>query len=87
MEVDQLPYLGMRERQTLELGWDVGEYDLIAYVVFSKADYVFADRFQNLAKYFMNPKLADHNYDLGDLIDGYDGYDRYVYNIGFAGGE
>lgn len=81
VEVDQLPYLKMRERQTLELAQDEGEYDLIAYVVFSKADYVYADQLENLAKYFMNPRLADPNYDADDLIDG------YVYNIGFAGGS
>ena len=81
VEVDQLPYLKMRERQTLELAQDEGEYDLIAYVVFSKADYVYADQLENLAKYVMNPKLADPNYDADDLIDG------YVYNIGFAGGN
>ncbi|MDA9865468.1 extracellular solute-binding protein [bacterium] len=81
VEVDQLPYLKMRERQTLELAQDEGEYDLIAYVVFSKADYVYADQLENLAKYFMNPKLANPSYDSADLIDG------YVYNIGFAGGD
>lgn len=81
VEVDQLPYLKMRDRQTLELAQEDGEYDLIAYVVFSKADYVFADQLDNLAKYFMNPKLADPDYDAADLIDG------YVYNIGFAGGD
>jgi len=81
VEVDQLPYLKMRERQTLELAQDEGEYDLIAYVVFSKADYVYADQLENLARYFMNPKLADPAYDSDDLIDG------YVYNIGFAGGN
>jgi len=81
VEVDQLPYLKMRERQTLELAQDEGEYDLIAYVVFSKADYVYADQLENLAKYFMNPKLANPAYDSDDLIDG------YVYNIGFAGGN
>ncbi|MEM1074190.1 MAG: extracellular solute-binding protein [Pseudomonadota bacterium] len=81
VEVDQLPYLKMRERQTLELGQEEGEYDLVAYVVFSKADYVYADQLENLAKYFMNPKLADPSYDASDLIDG------YVYNIGFAGGD
>ena len=81
VEVDQLPYLKMRERQTLELGQDEGEYDLIAYVVFSKADYVYADQLENLARYYMNPKLADPSYDADDLIDG------YVYNIGFAGGN
>ncbi len=81
VEVDQLQYLKMRERQTLELTKDEGDYDLISYVVFSKADYVYADQLENLAKYFMNPRLADPNYDAGDLIDG------YVANIGVAGGE
>ncbi|MGB3405905.1 MAG: extracellular solute-binding protein [Jannaschia sp.] len=80
VEVDQLEYLKMRERQTLELTKDEGDYDLIAYVVFSKADYVFADQLENLAKYFMNPALADPAYDQADLIDG------YVQNIGVAGG-
>ncbi|MFN4170659.1 MAG: extracellular solute-binding protein, partial [Pseudorhodobacter sp.] len=81
VEVDQLEYLRMREKQTLELTKDRGDYDLIAYVVFSKADYVFADQLENLARFFMNPKLADPRYDAGDLIDG------YVQNIGVAGGE
>lgn len=81
VEVDMLPYLDMRERQTLELALDEGAYDLIAYVVFSKADYVYADQIENLARFFMNPRLADPNYDAADLIDG------YVQNIGVAGGE
>ncbi|WP_107847214.1 extracellular solute-binding protein [Litoreibacter ponti] len=80
VEVDQLQYLKMRERQTLELTKDEGDYDLISYVVFSKADYVFADQLENLARFFMNPKLADPAYDAEDLIDG------YVANIGIAGG-
>lgn len=80
VEVDQLEYLRMREKQTLELTKAQGDYDLIAYVVFSKADYVFADQLENLARYFMNPKLADPEYDAEDLIDG------YVQNIGVAGG-
>jgi len=68
VEVDQLPYLKMRERQTLELGQDEGDYDLIAYVVFSKADYVNADQLENLARYFMNPKLSNPAYDADDLV-------------------
>ncbi|MFN3973137.1 MAG: extracellular solute-binding protein [Gemmobacter sp.] len=80
VEVDQLEYLRMREKQTLELTKDRGDYDLIAYVVFSKADYVFADQLENLARFFMNPKLADPAYDAEDLISG------YVQNIGVAGG-
>jgi len=80
VEVDQLQYLKMRERQTLELTKSKGDYDLISYVVFSKADYVFADQLENLARFFMNPKLSDPSYDADDLIDG------YVENIGVAGG-
>ena len=81
VEVDQLQYLKMRERQTLELTKRKGDYDLIAYVVFSKADYVYADQLENLARYFMNPKLADPSYDADDLVTG------YVQNIGVAGGK
>ena len=51
VEVDQLEYLKMREKQTLELTKAKGDYDLIAYVVFSKADYVFADQLENLARF------------------------------------
>jgi len=81
VEVDQLQYLKLREKSTLELTKRQGDYDLMSYVVFSKADYVFADQLENLARFFMNPKLADPNYDAGDLIDG------YVQNIGVAGGK
>lgn len=81
VEVDMLPFLDMRQRQTLELALDEGAYDLIAYVVFSKADYVYADQVHNLAKFFMNPRLADPNFDPEDIIDG------YLQNIGVAGGK
>ncbi|MEO1090925.1 MAG: extracellular solute-binding protein [Pseudomonadota bacterium] len=81
VEVDQLQYLAMRQKQALELTKPSGDYDLLAYVVFSKADYVYADQLEPLARFFMNPALADPNYDAEDLIDG------YVQNIGVAGGE
>jgi multiple sugar transport system substrate-binding protein len=81
VEVDQLQYLKLREKSTLELTKNSGDYDLMSYVVFSKADYVFADQLENLARYFMNPKLSNPNYDAGDLIDG------YIQNIGVAGGS
>ena len=81
VEVDQQQYLAMREKQTLELTKNSGDYDLIGYVVFSKADYVYADQIDNLARYFMNPALADPSYEPEDLIDG------YLQNIGVAGGK
>ncbi len=81
VEVDQLEYLKMREKQTLELTKAKGDYDLVAYVVFSKADYVFADQLENLARFFMNPLLADPAFDADDIIPG------YLQNIGVAGGQ
>ncbi len=81
VEVDQLQYLAMRQKQTLELTKPTGDYDLLAYVVFSKADYVAADQIEPLARFFMNPKLSNPNYDPEDLIDG------YVQNIGVVGGK
>jgi multiple sugar transport system substrate-binding protein len=81
VEVDQLQYMAMAQKQSLELTKPRGDYDLIAYVVFSKADYVNANQIEPLAPFFMNPKLADPNYDAEDLIDG------YMQNIGVAGGK
>ena len=81
VEVDQLEFLKMREKQTLELTKARGDYDLISYVVFSKADYVFADQLENLARFFMNPRLADPAFDADDIIPG------YMQNIGVAGGK
>ncbi len=80
VEVDQQEYLSMREKQTLELTKPQGDYDLMGYVVFSKADYVFADQIEPLARFFMDPELADPTYDAEDLITG------YMQNLGFAGG-
>lgn len=81
VEVDQLQYLAMRQKQTLELTKPKGDYDLLTFVVFSKADYVPARQIEPLAPFFMNPKLADPSYDPDDLITG------YVQNIGIAGGK
>lgn len=81
VEADQLEYLKMRDKQTLELTKPKGDYDLISYVVFSKADFVYADQIENLARFFMNPMLADPDYDAEDLIP------AYVQNIGVVGGK
>ena len=82
IEIDQLFVSPtFRKAQMRDLIRKEGYYDLIAYVVFSKADYVPDDKIENLSKYFMNPKLADPNYNADDLID------AYVHNIGIAGGK
>jgi len=80
VEVDQLSYLKMRDKQLLEMAKPRGDYDLIAYVVFSKTDFVAKNLIEPLAPYFLNPKLGDPGYDADDLID------VYVENAGLVGG-
>lgn len=80
VEVDKLSYLKMRDKQLLEMSKPRGDYDLVAYVVFSKTDFVAKDLIEPLAPYFLNPKLGDPNYDADDLID------IYVENAGMVGG-
>lgn len=81
VEVDKLQYLKMRDKQLLEMSKPRGDYDLVSYVVFSKTDFVSKRLIEPLAPYFLNPQLADPNYDAEDLID------VYVENAGMVGGR
>lgn len=81
VEVDKLSYLKMRDKQLLEMAKPRGDYDLVAYVVFSKTDFVAKNLIEPLAPYFLNPELGDPNYDADDLID------VYVENAGLVGGR
>lgn len=81
VELDQLAYLKMRDKQLLEMSKPRGDYDLIAYVVFSKTDFVAKNLIEPLAPYFLDPKLADPDYDADDLID------VYVESAGLVGGK
>ena len=80
VEVDMFAYLPMREKQARALAEADGDYDLISYVVFSKADYVAADQLWPLAPFRMNPLLADPDYAPEDIVPG------FLENIGGAGG-
>ena len=81
VEVDELQYLRMHDRQLLEMSKPEGEYDLIAYVVFWKTEYASRGLIEPLAPFFLDPTLADPNYNPDDLISG------YVENIGLVGGQ
>ncbi|RXJ74369.1 ABC transporter substrate-binding protein [Veronia nyctiphanis] len=81
VQVEQMQYLTMRKMQETELLKPRGRFDLIAFVVFSKADYVFNDQIEPLARFFMTPSLADPYYEPSDIIN------SYVQNIGVAGGH
>ncbi|MEL6207519.1 MAG: extracellular solute-binding protein [Pseudomonadota bacterium] len=81
VEVDMFDYLPMRERQARELAEPEGRYDLISYVVFSKADYVSADQLWPLAPFLMDPLLADPGFAPEDIVP------SFLENIGVAGGR
>lgn len=80
VEVEAMDYLAMMRRQSELLAASLGEHDLIAYVAFVKADLVSADRIWPLAPFVLNPRLADPDYDAGDLVTG------YLENVGVVGG-
>ncbi len=81
VEVDKLQYMRMHEKQLLEMSKPGGDYDLIAYVVFWKTEYAAKGLIEPLGPFFLDPKLADPNYDPDDLIQ------AYVENIGLVGGK
>ncbi|WP_093254502.1 extracellular solute-binding protein [Rubrimonas cliftonensis] len=80
VEVETMDYLAMMRRQSELLAASVGRHDLIAYVAFTKADLVSADRIWPLAPFLLNPRLADPDYDAADLVTG------YLENVGVVGG-
>jgi multiple sugar transport system substrate-binding protein len=81
VEVDTLQYMRMHEKQLLEMSKPSGDYDLIAYVVFWKTEYAAKGLIEPLGPFFLDPQLADPNYDPDDLIQ------AYVENIGLVGGK
>ena len=63
-------------RRDTMYGGDLGHYRMD-----SKAEFLFEEKLENLSRYFMNPRLADPDYDANDLVD------AYLQVIGIAGGK
>jgi len=71
VEVDSVQYESMHDKQVLEMSKPRGDYDVVAWVVFSKTEYVSKGFLTPLAPFFMNPRLADPNYDPADLVEAF----------------
>ena len=73
VELDYIEYQAMRDKQILELGspQGQGEYDVVAWVVFNKTDFVNKGYLEDLSKYFTKANLADPTYDREDLVQAY----------------
>ena len=61
----------MHDKQVLEMSKPKGDYDVVAWVVFSKTEYVSKGFLTPLAPFFTNPKLADPNYDPEDFVEAF----------------
>ena len=69
VEIDFIQYQNMKTAQETELQKPRnGEYDVVAWVVFTKAEYVKNGYLTPLAEFFVDPELADPNYDAEDLV-------------------
>ena len=72
VEVDFLQYQAMKPAQEVELqNPRGGEYDVVAWVVFTKSEYVLNGYLEPLANFFVDPALADPNYNPEDLVPAY----------------
>lgn len=81
VEIDKMQYLRMHDKQLLEMSKAKGDYDVIAYVVFWKAEYVKKGLLQSLEPFLAKAGLADPAYDLPDIVP------AYLENVGMVGGR
>ncbi|MFV0439294.1 MAG: ABC transporter substrate-binding protein [Desulfopila sp.] len=81
VEIDALQYMKLRDRQILEMSKSKGEYDVVAWVVMWKGEYVSKGLLQPLSPYFTDARLVDPSYDIDDIAD------AYLQNGGVVGGK
>ncbi len=81
VEVEAIPYLGLRDRQLAELSKATGDFDLVSWVIMWKSEYVSEGLLAPLPQFFDNPALADPDYNI-DEISG-----AYLVSGGLVGGK
>lgn len=69
VELDVVEYLNMRDRQIVEISKPGrGDYDVVAWVVFTKNEYVANGWLAPLAPFLINPRLTAPDYDIADIV-------------------
>lgn len=82
VELDLTQYLNMKDRQITEISKpNGGDLDVVAWVVFTKNEYVANGWLEPLAPYLNNPKLTMPDYDIDDIVP------AYLTNGGKSGGR
>jgi multiple sugar transport system substrate-binding protein len=69
VEIDSVAYMNMRDRQVVEISKPGrGDLDVVAWVVFSKTEYVANQWIAPLAPFLVNPRLTSPDYDIDDIV-------------------
>jgi multiple sugar transport system substrate-binding protein len=69
VELDVVEYLNMRDRQIVEISKPGrGDMDVVAWVVFTKNEYVANQWLTPLAPFLINPRLTAPDYDIEDIV-------------------
>ena len=71
VELDEMPYLRLKDAQVLQMGKPKGDYDVCVYVIMWKTEYVQRKFLSELEPMFANAELAMPGYDRADIIKGY----------------
>ena len=81
VETDRIDTGRMKDKQLLELGKAKGDYDVVTYIATWKGEYVKKKLIEKIQPYLSNAALADPNYDIADVVQG------YLQNVGLVGGR
>jgi multiple sugar transport system substrate-binding protein len=82
VELDLTQYLNMKDRQITEISKPGGgDLDVVAWVVFTKNEYVANGWLEPLARFLNNPRLTMPDYDIDDIVP------AYLTNGGKSGGR
>jgi multiple sugar transport system substrate-binding protein len=71
VELDEMPYLRLKDAQVLQMSKGKGDYDVCVYVIMWKTEYVQRKFLTELEPMFQNAELAMPDYDRADIIKGY----------------
>jgi multiple sugar transport system substrate-binding protein len=71
VETEFIDYVSLHDKQVLEMSKPQGDYDVVAWTIFWKNEYVNKGLLQPLSQYFGNPTLILPDYDPADLAHAY----------------
>jgi hypothetical protein len=71
VEVEFIDYVSLHDKQVLEMSKPQGDYDVVAWTIFWKNEYVNKGLLAPLSQFFGDPTLVMPGYDPDDLVKSY----------------